>query len=341
MRKVLLATTALVAMTGAAAADVTVSGYYEFGYSSTNDDRTTNYDSMFDDTEVHIAFDTTSDSGLAYGMKVEFEGSADNAHDDGDTSGDSSDDVVTIADEASMYISGDFGKITLGENDGAASDGILWSGGAHMIGGWDSSVPTVGSGGGTLMLNDHIYYGPGSDAIKVKYNSPNVGGFTFAYSMAGKTAATESEDTEVSVKYSMEMGGVGVTVSAGMHDSGESSDTNEAAYQMLSLNSGDATITAGRSTHNNSTTKDVDSTLVGVDYALNDQMTVHAEWFNAQNGVSGDADELTATGLGVSYNIASGLNLGVAHHSYEVVDATTAGNKNDGSVTVASITVSF
>jgi len=339
MRKVLLATTALVAMTGAAAAEVTVSGYYEFGYSSISDDQTTNYDSMFDDTEVHIKYDTTSDSGLSYGMAVELETSADNAH--STVSADSTDDSVTVADEASMYISGDFGKITLGENDGAASDGILWSGGAHMIGGWDSSVPSVGSGGGTLMLNDHIYYGPGSDAIKVKYNSPNVGGFTFAYSMAGKTSSTTTEDTEVSVKYSMDMGGVGVTVSAGMHDSGETTDTNEATYQMANVTSGDVTLTAGRSTHNNSTTKDVDSTLIGIDYALNDQMTLHAEWFNAQNGVSGDADELTATGFGMSYNIASGLNLGIAHHNHEVVDATTAANNNDGSVTVASVTVSF
>ncbi len=76
MRKVLLATTALVAMTGAAAADVTVNGFYEFNYTSTSDDQTTTYDTMGDDTEVHIAFDTSSDNGLSYGMKVEIETSA-------------------------------------------------------------------------------------------------------------------------------------------------------------------------------------------------------------------------------------------------------------------------
>lgn len=328
MRKVLLATTALVAMTGAASAELTLNGYYEFNYTSTSDDRTTTYDTMGDDTEVHIAFDTTSDNGLSYGMKVEMETSA-------------ASDLTVDNDEASMYISGDFGKITLGENDGAAEDGVLWSGNTHFHGAWGSSVPTVGSGGGTLMLNDHIYYGPGSNAMKVKYNSPSIGGFNFAYSMADKGSTTTTEDTEVSAKYSMDMGGVGITVSAGLHDSGESSDTNEAAYQFIQLSSGDVTITGGRSTHNNSTTKDVDSTLFGVDYVVSDQITVSGEYFNAQNGVSGDADELSSTGFGMSYNIAAGLNFDITHHNYEVTDATSSSLNNDGSVTRASIKVSF
>ncbi len=329
MRKVLLATTALVAMTGAAAADVTVNGYYEFNYTATSDDRTTTYDTMGDDTEVHIGFNTTSDNGLAYGMKVEFEGSA------------ASDDTTNV-DEASMYISGDFGKITLGENDGAAEDGVLWSGNTHFMGAWGSSVTIENSGGTDMVIDDHVYYGPGSNAMKVKYNSPNVGGFTFAYSMAGKTSTTTSEDTEASVKYSMDMGGVGVTVSAGMHDSGESSDTNEAAYQFIQLTSGDVVVTGGRSTHdNNSDSADIDTNLVGIDYTLNDQITVSAEYLNSQNGTSGNKDELSATGFGVSYNIAPGLNFDLTHHTYEVTDATSSSTNNDGSVTRGSIKVSF
>jgi outer membrane protein OmpU len=331
MRKVLLATTALVAMTGAAAAEVTVNGFYEFNYTSTNDDRTSTYDEMGDDTEVHIGFNTTSDNGLAYGMKVEFEGSA------------ASDDTTNV-DEASMYISGDFGKITLGENDGAAEDGVLWSGNTHFMGAWGSSVTTenAASTPAAMLVDDHVYYGPGSNAMKVKYNSPSVGGFTFAYSMADKGSTTESEDTEASVVYSMEMGGVGISVSAGMHDSGESSDTNEAAYQFIQVTSGDLTVTGGRSTHDNaSDSSDIDTTLIGLDYSVNDQITVSAEYLNSQNGTSGNQDELDATGFGVSYNIAPGLNFDLTHHTYEVTDATTVANNNDGSVTRGSIKVSF
>ena len=66
MRKVLLATTALVAMTGYAAADVSLSAYYEFGYTSISDDTTTDNDAMFSDTEYHIKFSETTDSGLSF-----------------------------------------------------------------------------------------------------------------------------------------------------------------------------------------------------------------------------------------------------------------------------------
>jgi outer membrane protein OmpU len=329
MRKVLLATTALVAMTGAAAADVTVNGFYEFNYTSTSDDQTTTYDTMGDDTEVHIGFDTSSDNGLSYGMKVEIETSA-------------ASDLSVNNDEASMYISGDFGKITLGENDGAAEDGVLWSGNTHFMGSWGSSVSSANSAGTAMLVDDHVYYGPGSNAMKIKYNSPSVGGFTFAYSSADKGSASTSADTEISVKYSMDMGGVGVTVSGGMHDSGESSDTNEAAYQFIQLTSGDATITGGRSTHdNNSDSSDIDTTLIGLDYSVNDQITASVEYLNSKNGTSANEDELSATGFGVSYNIAPGLNFDLTHHTYDVTDATTVANNNDGSVTRGSIKVSF
>jgi len=329
MRKVLLATTALVAMTGAAAADVTVNGYYEFNYTATSDDRTDTYDTMGDDTEVHIGFNTTSDNGLTYGMKVEIETSA-------------TDDLTVNNDEASMYISGDFGKITLGENDGAAEDGVLWSGNTHFMGAWGSSVTKKNSSGTAMLVDDHVYYGPGGNGMKVKYNSPNVGGFTFAYSMEDKGSSSASEDTQASIVYSMDMGGVGVSVSAGMNDSGESSDTNEAAFQFIQLTSGDLTVTGGRSTHDNaSDSADIDTTLLGLDYSVNDQITVSAEYLNSQNGTSGNKDELDATGFGVSYNIAPGLNFDLTHHTYEVTDATSSSTNNDGSVTRGSIKVSF
>jgi hypothetical protein len=138
------------------------------------------------------------------------------------------------------------------------------------------------------------------------------------------------------------MGGVGVTVSAGMNDSGESTDTDEAAFQFIQLSSGDTTITAGRSTHDNaSDSSDIDSNLVGIDHVLNDQITVSAEYLNSENGTAGNKDELSATGFGVSYNIAPGLNFDLTHHTYEVTDATTVANNNDGSVTRGSIKVSF
>jgi hypothetical protein len=366
MRKVLLATTALVAMTGVAAAEVTVNGFYEFNYTSVNDDRTKTYDTMGDDTEVHISYNDTADNGLAYGMKVEIETSA-------------TDDLGVNNDEASMYVSGDFGKITLGENDGAAEDHTLFAGNTHFMGQWGSSVPSVNSDGAgatitagvanSLKVNNYTNYGPGDNAMKIKYNSPSMAGFSFAYSMAAQSSATDSEDTEVGVTYSTDVGGVGITLGAGMYDSGEASDSGEATFQRLSIANGDLAVHVGMSnstsaavaedtTNDNNHNvngvavlatdmkeadgaRDIDTSILVLEYALNDNTNLSAEYLNSKNGVAAEADELTATGFGISYMVAPGLKLDMTHHAYELVDGAAAAKKNDGSVTRASIKVSF
>ncbi|MCE2517633.1 MAG: porin, partial [Alphaproteobacteria bacterium] len=79
MKKIFLATTALAAvgMVSPAIADVTLSAYYELGWSSRSDDTPGDdggADSfIFSDTEVHIKFDKVSDSGLEYGAAFELE----------------------------------------------------------------------------------------------------------------------------------------------------------------------------------------------------------------------------------------------------------------------------
>ena len=62
MRKVILATTALVALgsVSAHAADVTISGSYNFGV-RTDGDNTTDESSMFSEADVDIKFSNTTD----------------------------------------------------------------------------------------------------------------------------------------------------------------------------------------------------------------------------------------------------------------------------------------
>ena len=76
MRKVLLATTALATVSAVAAAnaEVSLSGYYKFIYSSTSDNTTTDRDGMSDDTEFAVTFSKTTDSGLTFGMQTQVEG---------------------------------------------------------------------------------------------------------------------------------------------------------------------------------------------------------------------------------------------------------------------------
>ncbi len=129
MKKVLLATTVLAAVSVATPvlADVTVSGSYRFGWSSYSDDATTDKagadveDSVtetYTDSEVHIKFSQTTDSGLTYAATFELEGD--------EASGDNAGTKNSI-DESSLSLSGDFGTVILGSNDYAHDSFITWA----------------------------------------------------------------------------------------------------------------------------------------------------------------------------------------------------------------------
>ncbi|MBL3596188.1 porin [Rhodovulum sulfidophilum] len=118
MKKVLFATTALVASAGFAAADITFSGNAEMGivgggkdvpgvssYKGNTDDSTTEFNNDFTLTVVGSG---QTDSGLSFGISVDFSTDA-----EPDANGN-----VSLDNEA-VFISGDFGTLTLGEIDGA------------------------------------------------------------------------------------------------------------------------------------------------------------------------------------------------------------------------------
>lgn len=111
MKKILLATSAVALFAGAAAAEVTVSGSARMGIVSVDDGASTV--NRFS-SRVRIVFTASgeTDSGLSFGasMRADQEAGNDAANGSGgDTNGDST-----------VYISGAFGKFTMGDVSGAA-----------------------------------------------------------------------------------------------------------------------------------------------------------------------------------------------------------------------------
>lgn len=116
MKKVLFATTALVAFAGAAAAEVTLTGNAEMGIQD-NDDYVADGTGGFD-TEGEVGFHTDidvtftmsgeTDGGLAFGATIDLDES-----DDGDAFASDTQGGETI------FISGGFGTLTMGDTDGA------------------------------------------------------------------------------------------------------------------------------------------------------------------------------------------------------------------------------
>ena len=136
MKKILYATTAIAAVSAISAAnaqesammsaagnDLSIGGYYEFGYASGSDDRggeDGGADSFtYGDSELYIDFETTSDAGLTYGVQLDFEVVNGNEHAE---SGDAKN-----AEESSIYVSGNFGTIHLGHDDYASDLYNVWA----------------------------------------------------------------------------------------------------------------------------------------------------------------------------------------------------------------------
>ena len=109
MRKILLASTALVAVAGVSAASadghISFSGGADFEYISISDDQTDNTTagengtSMGTTGDLAAAWSTTTDTGLAISVDFDID-----------------------ATEASMTIAGDWGTFTFDQGDGAAGD---------------------------------------------------------------------------------------------------------------------------------------------------------------------------------------------------------------------------
>lgn len=365
MKKILLASTALVAMTGVAGADVSLTGYYEFGWSSQSDDRVYTGDEsdggrdskMFSDSEVHISFTEATDSGLEYGATFELEGVADS---DGDAH----------ADESSLYIKGDFGKLILGQNDYASDSFITWmptsknsfsqddtpygvrfsDGSKATTDGTDDGTATVSHYAGNASYNDSLQ--------KVTYKAPALGGFKFGGSWTdGASDATGKDaeaDTAIGFSYThgsgmMDdgmMGGLDLTLTANTFNNGEDGENSGKSNSYgLTIGLDAITIAASRANSEsgeNSSATDISTQGYGVGYTVNDQLALGFSVSSSEDDVSGD--ELETSSITASYNIAPGLGAYVSLDNYELTPGASRADpslKNEGTITSFSIQANF
>jgi hypothetical protein len=176
MRKILLATTALVAMNVTAAqADLSISGNYEWEY-TTNDDGT----SWGDDGHINITSVNAADNGLTFTAKSVLTNSS---------------DATTGANMEAAYIrvDGDFGSIILGDYDDSAAtamDGAL---------GQNNDIETQG---GVTGADTAVGIGNAADII---FMSPSMSGFQIGLSkdLNDSDALTTDGKTDMIVAYSM------------------------------------------------------------------------------------------------------------------------------------------
>jgi hypothetical protein len=178
MRKILLASTALVALTSvsAMAADVTISGGYNFIYQNDDKQSTTDAGSFSSEGDVNIQFSNTTDTGLTttlnYGLHetgLRSSGATDNLQGNATTAVNSD---GAAYDDLNASLSGDFGTLYF---DPAGDDVAL--------GGFDEKADKAGEGTDSGMASGYRGGILGASGTTIGYKLPTiVDGLTIALS---------------------------------------------------------------------------------------------------------------------------------------------------------------
>ncbi|MGE5476413.1 MAG: porin [Bacteroidales bacterium] len=255
MKKVLIASTALVAATmfsaGAASASekikLNLGGFskwwvvgqwqkdnFQANYNGVATQADFNSVDIKGDNEVYFGGSTTLDNGLQVGIDIQLEAGGNTGNNAASTNGNDSADII---DESYVFIGGGFGKVLIGsKNNGTylihntAPDAAgNWNEGGILTGGFSivkptavsTITPTSGSGNTTAILTD-------GDSDGITYVSPTFYGLTFgasykpnstedirATTQLNSANTTASEIYGAGVLYAATFGGVGVKADIG------------------------------------------------------------------------------------------------------------------------------
>jgi len=353
MRKILLTTTALIALGGisAATADVNISGKLIQRYNQWSDDDSAgsglNNSAMSKDLQLWIQSSAELDNGMTVGGNIRLR------------DGSSPDDRNYIV------VGGDFGSITWGSTWApiySQSVGINWvddvNSGGEYSGGSDidtTATVTTDDGAARGRLFTSTYTSTSGKAQKVVYSTPSISGFKAMVSFADAGKTSKGDHTSMAAVYNNGPIKVYYATEKADHANAGSSVADTELREYGVQYSGDfgriwALAKSDTNTTNaGSETSNQEGSQVGVAYGLADGITGVAYYTTSEeNAIASDNtnDEYNATALGVDYAVGGGLHMSVHHTMFEYTDATnasaTAGQgSNDGSATRIQMTLKF
>ena len=304
MRKVLLATTALVAMGGvsAASADITLGGSGSFNYvvgdgtGFVTDSRTTATNS-----DANISMTNALDNGMTATSLVSL--------DEGGV------------DDAGLKLSGDFGTLAFG---GSAGD-------AH-----GAMAADVTADEGMGMTATYSTIKPGDEQIPhstVSLALPAVSGVTISLGI-GDGASDTLDSTQAGITYAMDAGAMGITVGYAASSDGTAGGANDATNTGIKVTAGAATVTMI-----SGTAGDYENTAIGVTYKMSDALTVQA--YTGSTELDTNANfEVNDTGIGLTYTITTGMSLSVTHNDYDGKNGTAA-DAESGTRTAIALDITY
>lgn len=347
MKKTLLATTALFALSGVsvAAADVSLSGHVRYHYDSWSDEVVdadgsgNNNNSMDTDVEIWVKGNMVSDNGLTIAPEARIKGK------DGKI--------------ARHYIklSDDWGTLTLGRQHSVGRTMSLdgeWRGtvsGANAPAGASTTDvdddltvltgdPLTTAKGTQLMTNPAIgaYAGPAA----VIYQTPNISGFKAGVYLSDAGGESKANATDIALTYSLDAFGDGglkaayISSSVNAKDGKATTKKQENNQIGFELNSGDFLASVVQ-TKKKATPKSEGMTdkqtgqEIELAYTASDSLTVNTVIFSSKvdEGKS-EGDKYKSTGIGVKYTIAPGLYASLGYNTFTYTPNGAGAKKNKG-----------
>ncbi|MDA9929957.1 porin [Alphaproteobacteria bacterium] len=320
MRKVLLATTALVALGGVSAAiaddHITMSASTEFLYRAHSDNTTLNSAgaSTVNETNygtgnvVTISYTTTFDNGMSAAGRIKA---------DGQNSG---------FDDTGFSLTGDFGVI--GFNGSASEHGGVST---DVTADESHSISATFDGGTASSLIQM----PGDEQIPkstVSWTAPAIGDFSLSLGLT-EGGATDN-GSQYGIGYTMAAGSMTIAVNYASH----SVSSTDATSMGGSITAGDTVVKLATNTYKIGTTVDRTANSVGVTYKLSDTLSVAGYTGSTEDGVD-SGYKIKDTGLGATYTITPGMTASITHNSFSAV--STGVTKEEGDTTSVAINVTF
>ena len=321
MRKLLLGTTALAAAAtlsaNVAVADVSIGGFIEWKYQSQSSNITAqDGTSNTTDADIKFKFSNKTDSGLTVGYYAEM-------------NSDGEDDDASI-EESYLHISGGFGKIVLGTDDGVGD----------YYGVASSDLPSeeinATSNSTSITITNADYSNLSSNSQVMSYHLPAMGGLTGGISYFNSGAEGNTDSTEVAFKYAMDAGGANITLggATGSKDVAGAQDTDTQVIGVK-ISTGNISVAASQSTHE-AAGSDEESNGFSAQFKVSDAMTLTGYTTETEDSSAGD--EYSNAGVEVKYSIASGLSAFLNVEDYDYKVGTSSGNTAD-SGTVSKLTI--
>jgi hypothetical protein len=304
MRKLLLGTTALAAAAtltaNAALADISISGAHEFRYNSRSSNLAASDGTTFDtDGEVTFKFSNKTDSGLTIAHEVQLQS-------------DSGDSVI---DESFMTISGGFGKVMIGDDDGVGDN--------YGLAAVDLIAEETGTTGASATINTNSDIdGMSGNAPKIAYHLPAMGGLTVGASFADSGAVGSTDTTAFGFRYTTEAAGSSITI-GGATATTEATTTDKDSQNLgIKVVNGNLSFALSQGTEE-AADEDQEHTGAAVSYKMGNGMTIGAYTVDGEDALDA-GEEYTASGVEVQYTIATGLTAVVIVEDYEYKAPTTA-----------------